>query len=115
MPSSRLVAIITALTCLAGAKGVYAAYSMDQLVEIERLIVSKDCGGLRAYIGQYPSLLEGEDALADELRSFVSGIDTGLITCLAYRPGATARNDPTFAQSASGIGEARLALGGAVY
>jgi hypothetical protein len=113
MPSPKLVAIITALTCLAGARGVYAAYTVDQLVEIERLIVSKDCGGLRAYIDQYPALLVGEDALADELRSFARGIDTGLISCLAYRPGTTARNELSTAPTA--IAQSRLALGGAVY
>jgi hypothetical protein len=117
MPSSKLIAIITALTCLAGARGAYAAYTMDQLVEIERLIVSKDCGALRAYIDQYPALLQGGDALADELRSFASGIDTGLISCFAYRPGTTTRGDVALdlAPNATAIGEQRLALGGMVY
>jgi len=117
MPSPKLIAIITALTCLAGARGVYAAYTMDQLAEIERLIVSKDCGGLRAYIDQYPSLLEGPDALSDELRSFASGIDTGLISCLSYRPSPAARNDTqlSLGQSAAATGASRFALGGTVY
>lgn len=115
MPSPKLVAIITALTCLAGGSGAFAAYTMEQLVEIERLIVSKDCGGLRAYIDQYPSLLVGEDALADELRSFAQGIDTGLISCLAYRPGTTARNETALATAQGAPGASRLALGGVVY
>jgi hypothetical protein len=93
MPSPKLVAIITALTWLAAARGAQAEYTMDQLAEIERLIVSKDCGGLRAYVDLYPSLLEGTDPLADELRSFASGIDTGLIACLSYRPDLARRRD----------------------
>ncbi len=85
MPSHRLIAIITALTCLAGARGVYAAYSPEQLAQIEELIVSKDCAGLRTYIDQNPAFIQGDDPLADELRSFASGVDSGLISCLAYR------------------------------
>jgi hypothetical protein len=117
MPSPKLVAIITALTCLAGARGVYAAYTLDQLATIERLIVSKDCGALRSYIDQYPSLLEGEDALADELRSFASGVDTGLISCLSYRPGPTARNDMQLAAGPGSVatGQTVLDFGGTLY
>ncbi|WP_282957646.1 hypothetical protein [Silicimonas algicola] len=40
MPSQELFAIITALTCLAGSRGVYAAYTMGELAEIERIIES---------------------------------------------------------------------------
>lgn len=83
MPSSRLIAVITALTCLAGASGAYAAYTVDQLREIERMIVGKDCEGLRRYIGLNPILLQGADPLAVELRTFASGVDTGLIDCFS--------------------------------
>jgi hypothetical protein len=85
MPSHRLIAIITALTCLAGARGAYAAYSPEQLAQMEELIISKDCGGLRDYIDRNPVFLEGDDPLAGELRNFASGVDSGLISCLAYR------------------------------
>lgn len=85
MPSQKLIAIITALTCLAGARGAYAAYTVDQLTEIEELIVSRNCGGLRSYLEQYPALLEGDDALSEELRNFANGIDSGLVSCLSYR------------------------------
>ena len=117
MPSPKLVAIITALTCLVGGRGVYAAYTINQLAEIERLIVSKDCGGLRAYIDQYPALLEGPDALSDELRSFASGVDTGLISCLSYRPTPAARSDTqlTLGPGVAATGEAIFAFGGTVY
>lgn len=117
MPSPKLIAIITALTCLAGARGAYAAYTVDQLAEIERLIVSKDCGGLRSYIDQYPSLLDGTDALADELRSFASGVDTGLISCLSYRPAPAARNatELSLGAGAPATGQSLLAYGSAIY
>jgi hypothetical protein len=87
-PSPRLIAIVTALTCLAGAQGANASASLEQLAQIEDLIVSRDCGGLRGYLADYPSLLQGDDPLAEELRNFASGIDSGLISCLSYRTGA---------------------------
>jgi hypothetical protein len=114
MPKN-LVAIITALTCLYGARGAYAAYTMDQLAEIERLIVSKDCGGLRAYIDQFPTLLEGEDALADELRSFASGVDTGLIACLSYRSTPIARADVQLTLGPEAAAADSLGLGSTLY
>ena len=89
MPSPKLIAVITALTCLAGASGAYAAASAQQLAEIEGLIVSRDCGGLRSYLVENPALLEGSDPLAEELRTFASGIDSGLISCLSYKGGST--------------------------
>ena len=113
MPSPKLIAVITALTCLAGAQGAYAAYTVDQLSEIERLIVSKDCGGLRTYIDTYPSLLDGDDALADELRNFANGIDSGLISCLAYRSSPSARN--ALSLSPAPVVDPSAVLGGMVY
>jgi hypothetical protein len=89
MPSNKLIAIVTALTCLAGARGTYAAATVEQLTAIEDLIVSRDCGGLRSYLDQYPDLLEGDDPLAEELRNFASGINSGLISCLAFRSSPT--------------------------
>ncbi len=93
MPSTRLIAVITALTCLAGAPGAYAAYTVDQLRDIENLIVGKNCGGLRLYIERNPGLIEGSDPLAVELRSFASGVDTGLIDCLSRDSDTVARNE----------------------
>lgn len=116
MPSPKLVAIITALTCLAGARGAYASYTMEQLATIERLIFAKDCGGLRTYIDAYPGLLEGDDALADELRSFANGVDTGLISCLAFRQAPATRG--TVVAGAPGIVAPQvveLELGGTIY
>ena len=103
MPSRKLIALVTALTCLAALRGAHASYSVDQLVEIERLIVSRDCGGLRGYLDRHPALLDGGDALSVELRNFASGVDTGLISCLSYRPEAVAQFDR------------RTALGSLIY
>jgi hypothetical protein len=103
MPSQKLIAVITALTCLAGAHGAYAAASAEQLAQIEELIIARDCAGLRAYLVENPALLEGDDPLAGELRDFASGIDSGLISCLSYRSSpeladglVTDRADPDF-------------------
>jgi hypothetical protein len=93
MPSPRLIAIITARMLFTTAPGAHAAYTIDQLREIERLILSKDCGGLRNYIGVNPGLLSGTDPLASELRSFASGVDTGLIECLSFRPAPATQAD----------------------
>lgn len=86
MPNPRLLAVITALSCLGAGSTAFAAYTLEQLREIERMVVSKDCGGLRIYLDTNPSLLQGVDPLAAELRSFVQGVDTGLIECLSLRP-----------------------------
>jgi hypothetical protein len=117
VPSPRLIAIVTALTCLSGAHGAYAAASAEQLAQIEDLIVSRDCGGLRGYLADYPDLLEGDDPLSEELRSFASGIDSGLISCLSYRSATpplapdtpVPEAEATAAEPAPGLG------GGVVY
>ena len=82
MPSNRLLAIITVLTCL-GSVANAQSYSINQLREIERLIVARDCGGLRIFLAINSSLIEGPDPLAQELRKFVYGVDQGLIECLS--------------------------------
>ena len=82
MPSNKLLAIITVLTCLGGAANAQS-YPIDQLREIERLIVARDCGGLRIFLAVHSNLIEGSDPLAQELRKFVYGVDQGLIECLS--------------------------------
>ncbi|MEM9707333.1 MAG: hypothetical protein AAF871_00955 [Pseudomonadota bacterium] len=83
MPNGRLIAIVTVLMSLgAGAHG-QSTVGLEQLREIERLIVARNCGGLRAFLAVNPALIEGGDPLAIELREFVSGVDTGLIDCLS--------------------------------
>ncbi|MGI9391597.1 MAG: hypothetical protein ACR2O1_16185 [Boseongicola sp.] len=85
MSNSKLLAVITALIYLGGHSGAHAAYSIEQLREIEQLITSKNCGGLRGYLHTNPEIIEGADPLAEELRKFAFGVDTGLIQCLAAR------------------------------
>ena len=88
MPSSRLLAVVTALVLVAGAQPGRAAYSLAQLEEIERLIVRKDCSGLWSYLSSNPGILQGNDPLATELRGFMSGVSGGVIDCLSFVPGA---------------------------
>lgn len=87
MPSPRLLAVLTAFMVVAGADRAGAAYTLAQLVEIERFITGRDCGGLWQYLHENPELLEGDDPLAQELRNFNSGIEGGLIKCLSVGPG----------------------------
>ena len=85
MPNNRLLGIITALLYFGANSGVQASYSIEQLREIEQLVNTKNCGGLRGYLRINPEIIEGADPLADELRKFAFGVDTGLIQCLAAR------------------------------
>ncbi|MEM6761185.1 MAG: hypothetical protein AAF601_17070 [Pseudomonadota bacterium] len=84
MPNPRLIAVITALAFLSNTTAARAAFSIEELLEIERLVMSRDCGALRVYLSVNPSLTEGDDPLARELRNFVTEVDSGsLIQCLA--------------------------------
>ncbi|MEM9477127.1 MAG: hypothetical protein AAFY77_04745 [Pseudomonadota bacterium] len=84
MPNPRLIAVITALAFLTGNSAAHASFALDDLIEIERLVMSKDCGALRVYLAVNPSLMEGGDPLARELRNFVTEVDSGaLIQCLS--------------------------------
>lgn len=48
-------------------------------------MTTKNCGGLRGYLLDNPAIIEGADPLAEELRKFAFGVDTGLIQCLAAK------------------------------
>ena len=85
MPNNRLLTILTALIYFGGLSGVQAAYSIEQLRDIEQLVTAKNCGGLRGYLLDNPGIIEGADPLAEELRKFAFGVDTGLIQCLAAK------------------------------
>lgn len=86
MPSSKLTAVITAMMFLAGAPGANAAYNLQQLQVIEQLILAKDCGALLQYLQVNPSIMSGNDPLAQELRSFSEGVTGGIIQCLSAGP-----------------------------
>lgn len=83
MPSNRLLAIITVLTCLGAQAGAQSGYTIDQLRAVERLVIARDCAGLRRYLDANPILLIGSDPLSAELRAFAAGVDSGLIECLS--------------------------------
>ena len=86
MSNPRLIAVVTAFMMIAGTTGANAAVTLSQLREVERLILGKDCGALWGFLMENSELLEGGDPLAVELRSFVSGVEGGLIECLSIGP-----------------------------
>lgn len=88
MANGRLLAILTAVIMFAPGPGANAAFTLAELRRIEGLIISQDCGALLGYLQANPSLLEGDDPLAVELRNFNSGIRGGIIQCLSLSPGA---------------------------
>lgn len=85
MPEPRLMAVITALLMLAGTSPARAAYDVGQLRQIEGLILARDCGALWQYLVTNPAIMAGEDALARELRVFVSATERGQLDCFAAR------------------------------
>lgn len=88
MPNPKLTAIITALIFIAGTGAANAAYNLAQLRQIEQYIASKNCGGLLGYLQQNPGIMNGNDLLAQELRSFANGVEGGLIQCLSAQTGS---------------------------
>jgi len=94
MPDPRLMAIITALSLISSTGAGVAQDSFAKLQQLEKLIVSKDCGGMRNFIGANPELTQGNDPLAVELRSYVNKLDNGLINCFAApEPGSELARD----------------------
>lgn len=85
MPDPKLTAIITALIFVAGAAPSRAEYNLEQLRQIERYILAKDCGALWQYLVENPGIMEGPDALAQELRVFVQATQRGQLQCFAAR------------------------------
>jgi len=83
MPNPRLTAVITALIMMGSGHGVNAAYNLTQLQIIEGYILAKNCGGLLGYLNQNPTIMAGNDPLAQELRSFANGVEGGIIECLS--------------------------------
>ncbi|MGR3661643.1 MAG: hypothetical protein ACU0CA_10735 [Paracoccaceae bacterium] len=83
MPNPNLMAVITALIFFAGTGGAKASYNLGQLQQIEQFILSKDCGALLGYLQLNPAIMDGDDQLALELRSFADGVEGGLIQCLS--------------------------------
>ncbi len=90
MPDPRLVAIVTALILAWGGSAARAEYGLEELLQIENYILQKDCAGLWQYLLANPAIMEGEDALARELRVFVDATQRGQIECFSARSAANA-------------------------
>lgn len=89
MPSAKLISIVTALLLVAGATSSVAQdASIDQLLEIERLILAKDLEALLRFLRANPHLYVGDDPLAEELRFLVSQLEGDLLEQLRFRDGA---------------------------
>ncbi|MGL4279764.1 MAG: hypothetical protein ACRCS0_05315 [Albidovulum sp.] len=71
MPAPKLMAIVTALILMSG-HGTFAEYSLSQLQEIERYILTKNTAALLLLLQANPELLVGDDPLAVELRAFMA-------------------------------------------
>jgi hypothetical protein len=71
MPAPRLITIVTALILMSG-QTAFAEYSLSQLQEIERYILTKNSAALLLLLQANPDLLVGEDPLAQELRAFMA-------------------------------------------
>ena len=83
MPNSKLTTVITALMLLARTSSALAAYNLDQLREIERLVMSKDTAALGRYLSANPAITDGDDPLARELRGFRDCAQSGGLGCFA--------------------------------
>lgn len=79
MPAPKLIAIVTALILMSG-QAAFAEYSLAQLQEIERYILSKNNTALMLLLQAHPELMVGDDPLAAELRAFMAAqMQTGLL------------------------------------
>jgi hypothetical protein len=96
MPTPRLLAIVTALVLLSG-RIAGAQYSLEQLQQIERYILSKDCDSLWLLLRDNPELMTGTDPLAQELRIFVESSMRGQLSCFDAPTATVAPVDPTLA------------------
>lgn len=83
MPEPRLIAVLTAIVLLAGTAPLRAAYSLEELREIERLVLAKDSAALGAFLAVNPGITSGDDPLARELRSFQNCLRSGRLECFA--------------------------------
>lgn len=70
MPAPKLLTIVTALILMSG-QAAWAEYSLEQLQEIERHILSKNSFALAEMLRENPDLMAGDDPLAQELRTFM--------------------------------------------
>jgi len=88
MANKRLLAIVTALMlATGGGQMALGAYTFSQLEIIEQFILNGEWDLLKAFIDENPELLQGNDALANELRSFVIAVEeSGTISTITTPP-----------------------------
>jgi hypothetical protein len=82
MANRKLVAIITALMLTVGGQGAQAAYTLSHLAQMEQFILNGQWERLRAFLTANPNLLEGDSALAAQLRRFLLGTAGGTIATI---------------------------------
>ncbi|MFZ5752467.1 MAG: hypothetical protein ACOY5U_15560 [Pseudomonadota bacterium] len=85
MAEPRLIAVVTALLMLVAASPLRAAYDLNQLREIDRLMSSADWAGLAAYLRSNPGLTLGDDPLARELQAFQARYARSVLDIFAAR------------------------------
>lgn len=79
MPAPKLIAIVTALLLISG-HSAFAEYSLAQLQEIERYLLTKNNAALILLLQANPALMVGDDPLAIELRAFMAAsMQAGLL------------------------------------
>lgn len=93
MPSQKLIAVVTALLFFGGPGHGQATLSIEQLLQIEEMILNRDCAALRGFLAVNPQIARGNDPLAVELRNFADAMDRGLINCLSASDGITTQQN----------------------
>jgi hypothetical protein len=99
----RLIAAMTAHVLLATAQQGQAAYTLDQLQQIDTLISQRNCEGLWLYVKSNPAILDGDDPLASELRVFVAASERGQLNCFASRENSPSADGAAARVAAPGI------------
>lgn len=72
------IAVMSSVLALGLGQSAHAVYTQTQLEDLRVLIDGGDTQAILLFIQSNPSLLEGEDPLADALRSFVTRRETVL-------------------------------------
>ncbi|MEM9343088.1 MAG: hypothetical protein AAGA87_08595 [Pseudomonadota bacterium] len=81
------MSIVTALLLVHSTDAAAQDYSLDQLLRIESLILSKDANGLLRYFRENPEVLAGNDSFAQEMRSLQFQLERELRTQFRGGPG----------------------------
>ena len=99
MTDRRLIGIVTALLFLSTSHGARADITLEQLLVIDQLLSINDIPALYSYLEKNPELLNGEDELSLELRSFHEAASVGDLD-FSYAASAPASVDNSPADNA---------------